>query len=81
MVYAWSCFWKRSAVVRIEAWVSSIFCDDAFASKIGVPVKPKSWALGKNALIALWFSPNCERWHSSKMKTMRLSLNGASISL
>jgi hypothetical protein len=45
----------------------------AFSSKIGVPVKPKSWALGKNSLMALWFSPNWERWHSSKMKTMRLS--------
>ena len=52
---------------------SSIFCRVALASKMGVPVKPKSCALGKNALMALWFSPNCERWHSSKMKTMRLS--------
>jgi hypothetical protein len=48
---------------------------------MGVPVKPKSWALGKNSLMALWFSPNCERWHSSKMKTMRLSLSGASMLL
>jgi hypothetical protein len=45
---------------------------------MGVPVKPKSWALGKNSLMALWFSPNCERWHSSKMKTMRLSRSGSS---
>ena len=43
---------------------------------MGVPVKPKSWALGKNSLMALWFSPNCERWHSSKMKTIRLSRSG-----
>ena len=43
---------------------------------MGVPVKPKSWALGKNSLMAWWFSPNCERWHSSKMKTMRLSRSG-----
>jgi hypothetical protein len=61
-------------VVRMEAWVSSIFCKVALASKMGVPVKPKSWALGKNSLMALWFSPNCERWHSSKMKTMRFVL-------
>jgi len=47
----------------MEAVVSSIFCKEALASKIGVPVKPNSWALGKNALMALWFSPNCERWH------------------
>jgi hypothetical protein len=46
---------------------------------MGVPVKPKSWALGKNALMALWLSPNCERWHSSKMKTMRLSRSGSSV--
>ena len=48
---------------------------------MGVPVKPKSWALGKNSLIALWFSPNWERWHSSKMKAMRLSRSGASMLL
>ena len=53
----------------------------AFCSKMGVPVKPKSWALGKNSLMALWFSPNCERWHSSKMKTMRLSRSGSNCSL
>ena len=59
----------------------SICLTVAFSSKIGVPVKPKSWALGKNSLMALWFSPNCERWHSSKMKTMRLSRSGSSRSL
>ena len=64
-----------------EACVSSIFAELAFCSKMGVPVKPKSWALGKNSLMALWFSPNCERWHSSKMKTMRLSRSGSSCSL
>ena len=48
---------------------------------MGVPVKPKSWAWGKNSLMAWWFSPNWERWHSSKMKTMRLSRSGSSCSL
>ena len=31
--------------------------------------------------MALWFSPNCERWHSSKMKTIRLSRSSSSRSL
>lgn len=32
---------------------SSIFWRVALDSKMGVPVKPKSWDLGKNSLIAL----------------------------
>jgi hypothetical protein len=36
----------------MEAVVSSIFCKEALASKMGVPVKPKSWARGKNSLMA-----------------------------
>ncbi len=48
-------------MVFIEACSASIFCWAALASKIGVPVKPKSWAFGKKVLIALWFSPNWER--------------------
>ena len=32
-------------------------------------------------LMALWLSPNCERWHSSKMKAMRLSVSASSCSL
>jgi hypothetical protein len=34
------------AVVRIDACVSSIFCEVAFASKMGVPVKPTKVAPG-----------------------------------
>ena len=33
----------------------------AFSGKMGVPVKPKSCALGKYSRMALWFSPNWER--------------------
>ena len=45
-------------------------CSDAF-----------TLARWKKFLMASWLSPNWERWHSSKMKTMRLSLSGASCSL
>jgi hypothetical protein len=36
----------------MEAASSLIFCKEAFASKMGVPVKPKNLARGKNSLMA-----------------------------
>ena len=44
-------------MVRRVATSPSICLTVALSSKIGVPVKPKSWEFGKNCLIALWFSP------------------------
>ena len=37
----------------VSVWSSPVIClAVAFASKMGVPVKPKSWAFGKNSLMA-----------------------------
>jgi len=47
----------------------------------GRAVEAEELALGKNSLMALRFSPNCERWQSSKMKTMRLCCSGSNCSL
>jgi len=48
-------------VVR-RVWTLSSTCRAvAFSVKIGVPVKPKSWDLGKKFLMVWWVWPNWER--------------------
>ena len=52
--------------------ISLVVCPStAFSVKIGVPVKPKIWALSKNFIIFLWLSPKWLRWHSSNIITIR----------
>lgn len=49
----------KQALRSLQRLSSPLICVMlALASKMGVPVKPKSWALGKNVLMAWWFSPN-----------------------
>lgn len=64
-----------AGLLTFDLLVAGVFLED------GCTGKAKSWALGKNSLIALWLSPNCERWHSSKINTMRWLRNGSSRSL
>lgn len=41
----------------------------AFAAKIGVPVNPKRLYFLNARVMSVCMSPNCDRWHSSKMIT------------
>ena len=46
-----------------------------FSSRMGVPVKPKNSAFGKERRMSCNMSPNVERWHSSTIKTIRRAAN------
>ena len=59
---------NNSLVVRLPSWFFT-----ALSAKIGVPVNPNIWLFRKCFLILLCVSPNCVLWHSSNMKTIRLS--------
>ena len=83
-VYTKSSFWSDSpTLVTIRAGIALLLIGGSYLWTEYCVGPGRRWkqTLGKNSLMALWLSPNCERWHSSKMIVMRASRSGSSRSL